>query len=877
MARFVYSLSGLDWQLRGYWPWVPIKDRSMETGQELIGVTDWMPATVPGGVHYDLYRAGWIEHPYYELNSLKCEWVENRWWVYKVCVPLPEAKGTRTELVFRGVDYEALFYLNGVFLGEHEGMYEPAVFDITSFVANDKMLTLKVVFKGVPQEMGQIGKTSLTSTQKSRFNYKWDFSTRLVNIGFWDDVQLVVHDTASLLEPAIFSNFDPNTKTGHLRFQGKILRHSDYSNKLQLRMTLHNPEGQLEHTSSLDIMEEELSFSSSITVPNPRLWWPNGYGEQPLYTFQLDLCTISGEVLDTWEHSTGIRSLTYQRNEGAPEEALPYTFVVNGRPIYIRGVNITPLDHVYGNVSLSQYDRLVYLMKRGNMNLVRVWGGGVIEKSYFYDLCDRHGILVWQEFIQSSSGIDNIPSKLPKFLKLLEQTAKSALSGRRNHVSLACWSGGNELMSAPNTPSTYEDENIAMLQSLVQEYDPSRLFLPTSASGPVEFVTTEKGVSHDVHGGWQFQGNPHHYELYGSSDNMFHSEFGVDGVATVITLTKILSPQHHYPTPMRDNVVWRHHGEWWGTFDRDTRMFGTIPDMARFSRLSQWMQAEGLRFIIEANRRRQFQQSGSVIWQLNEPWPNSSCTNLAEYFGELKGAYYAAGDAYSPLHVSLDYRKLDYTYGTPFVGRIYVHSNGIPMDGVTVVASVFGEKGSKTAEYVFNGFTEEDRSIEVGKLEFTVHEGMGSLFFIRLQLLSVDGRELTLPNEYIFGVTTETPLAAALLATGAVLETAADGDWEPGERFAGLQMMKRSFLVLNSGVTPAIHVHPYDATDAYWIDADWAYRTLMPGESMRIKVRAAVKQEGGFTAMDSSHKGKKVQAPDIVFLHLHSGEEEREV
>ena len=161
-------------------------------------------------------------------------------------------------------------------------------------------------------------------------------------------------------------------------------------------------------------------------------------------------------------------------------------------------------------------------------SLVRVWGGGLIEKDEFYDLCDENGILIWQELIQSSSGIDNKPSEQEEFLELLKKTAECAVREKRNHVSLAVYSGGNELMEAPDRPCGRENKNIAMLEEIVRRLDGRRAFLPTSASGPREFITSEKGVSHDVHGSWRYEGNPGHYVLYGESDNLFHSEFGMD-------------------------------------------------------------------------------------------------------------------------------------------------------------------------------------------------------------------------------------------------------------------------------------------------------------------------------------------------------------
>ncbi|MDG0791112.1 hypothetical protein OMP38_09690 [Cohnella ginsengisoli] len=164
------------------------------------GVTAWMPAAAPGGVQHDLYRAGYIQHPHRDLNSLSCEWVEHRWWMYRTSFPRPAHLGRKVELVCKGLDYKAHVYLNNVPLGEHEGMFVPAVFDITDIARTHETLELRILFEHAPQEQSQIGRTSLTHTQKSRFGYKWDFSARLVPLGIWDDVYLRVHEELSLGE-----------------------------------------------------------------------------------------------------------------------------------------------------------------------------------------------------------------------------------------------------------------------------------------------------------------------------------------------------------------------------------------------------------------------------------------------------------------------------------------------------------------------------------------------------------------------------------------------------------------------------------------------------------------------------------------------------
>lgn len=763
------SLSAQKWEIKGYWPYVPVKEKSMETGQTLQGVTDWIPARVPGGVHYDLWKAGLIENPYYGKNSLHCEWVENRWWMYRTTFPALmrdcDLTAQEVSLVFKGLDYEAAVFLNDEPCGEHTGMYDCFCVDLTGKIREENKLV--VIIKSAPQEMGQIGYTSLTSTQKSRFNYKWDFSTRLVNLGIWQDVVLKKQEEAELA--------DLHVDTDYTKGKGQVFISGDIRDcrkqkkgPLWVRLTLHGTE-QVCMTKLFRARTGR--FSETLIVENPALWYPNGAGKQPLYRMRAELLEEDGiedkKLLWGTEMRTGIRSLSMAHNEQEHENALPYTFVINGQKIYIKGMNITPLDHIYGNVTREQYAHLAEAMRNAGVNLVRVWGGGLIEKEEFYDLCDENGILVWQEFIQSSSGIDNKPCEDAAFLKLLKTAAAAAVREKRNHVCLAVYSGGNELMEAPDRPCGCENQNLAMLQEIVCLSDGRRPFLPTSASGPREFVSGEKKVSHDVHGNWRYEGNPGHYVLYGESDSLFHSEFGMDGTCSEKSLRKFLPEASLHPTPMSQDSFWQHHGEWWGTYYRDCSMFGPIEkkpeNLAFFTRASQYMQAEGLRFIVEADRRRAFQNSGVIIWQLNEPWPNASCTSLIDYYGETKTAYYQVKRAYEPRHISVDYRSLILVPGEKISFPVYVSNSGAAFAGTARVL-VRNAQGKLLQELELTVQAEENRSTLIGEIALRVPEE--ELLFLTA-MLETGGQNVS-ANTYLFGTCKEAVFAPLRKRKGSV-------------------------------------------------------------------------------------------------------------
>ncbi len=464
MERF--SLSGECWRLKGVAPNVPLQGNIMETGRPFRGLTPWMDCRVPGGVAPALYRTGWLEHPYFGMNSLKAEWVEHRWWMYETTLPRPELGGERIFLRFLGVDYDAFIYLNNQLLGEHVGMFEEFSHDITEIFRSSDTLTLRVLIKDAPEEVAQVGRTSDTTTQKSRFGYKWDFGTRLVNLGIWRDVLLEARERYALSEPYVSADLDGNL--GFIRCSGKVVAYCSGGETLRVEATAEL-DGIVKARETFPVANGD--FAGVLEIPQPALWYPNGRGKQPLYRVRLTL--LAGEEkLDSWQCSQGVRRLRFLQNENAPAGALPYTYEVNGEKIYIKGVNFTPLDHIYGDIPDAQYQASLEAAAAMGVNLIRVWGGGIIEDERFYDLCDRLGILVWQEFIQSSSGMDNVPSKHPEFLELLEKTARCALLRCRNHTSLAAWSGGNELMDEEGVPAGYGDRNIAMLARLCREQCP---------------------------------------------------------------------------------------------------------------------------------------------------------------------------------------------------------------------------------------------------------------------------------------------------------------------------------------------------------------------------------------------------------------------
>ncbi|MFB9834656.1 glycoside hydrolase family 2 TIM barrel-domain containing protein, partial [Actinoallomurus acaciae] len=389
-----------------------------------------------------------------------------------------------------------------------------------------------------------------------------------------------------------------------------------------------------------------------LEVPSPRRWRPNGFGEPYLYTLDTAVRDGSGRPGDERRVRVGFRDVGFVRESGGPASAPPYRLTVGGEPTDILGWNWVPADAMYGAAGEDRLRHLLTLAREAGVMMLRVWGGGLIESGTFYDLCDEYGILVWQEFAQSSSGMSSVPSADPAFVARMRAEATRIVPARRNHPSLAIWCGGNELQNADGVPLTDEESPVlAALHDVVSRLDPDRRWLPTSPSGPV-FGNTLDSVrtapeQHDVHGPWEHQGLADHYRLYDEGRGLLLSEFGVEGMSNLRAIASVV-PDARLPT--HGDPVWDHLGRWWNNEPLVRTAFDdAIGDLAAMSRASQFLQADGLRYAVEANRRRP-ESCGVLPWQLNESFPDGWCTASVDYFGEPKAAYHYVRRAYrSPL------------------------------------------------------------------------------------------------------------------------------------------------------------------------------------------------------------------------------------
>jgi beta-mannosidase len=406
--------------------------------------------------------------------------------------------------------------------------------------------------------------------------YGWDFCPRLIHQGIWRPVTLWVD--ARPREVVARASLEGGT--GVVRCDGEL--------------------------SLLDGGRVVATGSDELRIEQPELWWPNGSGEARLYTLRAGGCELA----------IGFRTV----------ELDDYRLRVNGRELPIRGWNWVPLDALHGVPRREKLEHLLGLAARANANLLRVWGGGLIETPEFYELCDRLGLLVWQEFSHSCSGIESVPSDDPEFVALMEAEARAIAPRLARHPSLAIWCGGNELDGDDSTPV------LAALRDVVRELDPERAWLPTSPLGAA-----------DEHGPWEHQGLARHNSFWDGRTSRLHSEFGVEGMTNRAALDALIAPEHRWPAD-RTNPVYEHLGAWWNNAPLVQEAFGgQIEDVETMRRASQWLQYEGLRYAVEATLRR---GAGAIPWQLNESFPNAWCTSAVDWHGVPKPAFHGVARAY---------------------------------------------------------------------------------------------------------------------------------------------------------------------------------------------------------------------------------------
>lgn len=645
--KTVYDLSKLDWTVAGWIPYEPFLVPRPEMNTDVSAETSAVPAKVPGSVQWSLREAGVIPDWNRGSNYKLCEWVENRHWSYETHIPDDWLEpGKQIRLKCLGLDYAGWVMLNGQTIGEFRGSHTPYTFDLTGRFAETGNV-LRILFDVPPRWLGQFGYTSKMREWKPRFNYSWDWTVRLVQLGIWDDVSIELWDGTEIADFRCYTDADAASSTGRLVCTGQA------AGGEVVRVLVSK--GQTEVAQQTVCVDEFNGRGVQLADLPVELWWPNLEGDQPLYDVRVDLLDASGSELDSVSRRVGFREVHWLPCEGAPAEADPWICSVNGRPIFLQGANWVPIRPNFADVTEADYRKRLNLYKDLGANILRVWGGATLERERFYDLCDELGIMVWQEFPLSSSGGDCIPPQDHEFADQAAAIARSYIPRRQHHASLIIWCGGNELINPdPHVPLDEKHPVIGAMGDAVREMDPTRRYVPTSPLGPRVSATMEeygKGVHWDVHGPWKASGDleTNWRPFWEQDDALFHAETGAPSASPVEVIRSVAGDHDPMP-PTAANPIWRQTLTWWIENDEFVREMGRGPEtLEEYVEWSQARQTKALTISVGSCKRRFPKCGGVILWMGHDCFPCAANTSIIDFNGDPKPAALALKDIWRSL------------------------------------------------------------------------------------------------------------------------------------------------------------------------------------------------------------------------------------
>ena len=631
----------------------------------------------------DLLRNKLIPEPFYRDNENKLQWIENADWEYRATIPINEKLLNRQniELVFDGLDTCAQVYLNGNLLLTSDNMFRTYRLNAKAYLkAGDNLL--RIVFtspiRGAEQIAAQDPWRPETHTQarwyirKAAYQFGWDWSPRFMTSGVWKPARLEAWDDARISDLNI-RQLDVTRESAHVLAQVEVTASVDSPAAVTVCYGLNGKELTATQTTELHVGVNHVELP--ITIDHPQLWYPSGYGSQPLYAFHAGLA-IRGETQDTSDVRTGLRSVELRRD---PDKwGRSFEFVVNGIPIFAKGANVVPFDSFPSRVPVAQIRDILQSAKDANMNIIRIWGGGYYETQEFYELCDEMGIVVWQDFMFGNPWQPGTYS----FKQNVAQEVEFQLKRLRNHPSIVLWCGNNEQENNFLQDSLHVSQ-IARLQmwqdyltvfsgiipTLVARYDPAAAYWPSSPSGDYEetkamnYRALENG---DDVGGNEESGDTHDYSVWTSSTLLpkvpfsseedrhyrFVSEYGFQSMPEMRTIDSFTLPQDRTSTSTPVMTVHQKDPAGYATMlDYIRQYYGQPKDFSSLVYASQVVQAEFIKVVAEHLRRDMPRTMGSIFWQLNDCWPVVSPSSI-DYYGRWKALQYYARRFYSPLLVS---------------------------------------------------------------------------------------------------------------------------------------------------------------------------------------------------------------------------------
>lgn len=632
------------------------------------GTHEWLPASVPGGVHTDLLALDKIPDPFVGDNELRVMWVAESDWEYRRTFSVDAAllEQPNLHLVCDGLDTVADVYLNGVYLGHAENMFRRWAWDVKPHLKageNEVRIYFTSPVRFVTEKQAQLPLTGGGDIpggphlRKAACQWGWDWGPKLPPISIWKDIRLEGF-AARLADVHLRQRVQPDRAVIFARVTAEAL---DPQAELSAEITVTGPGGETFHASeTLYTFEPGAPPANevSLEIPHPQLWWPNGYGDQPLYKVGVRL-KRSQSVLDQRTYTVGLRTIELRQQ---PDQwGREFVFYVNGVRLFAKGANWIPADSFPTRVTPERMEGLIRVAAGAHMNMLRVWGGGFYPDDAFFDLCDRYGLLVWHDFM-FACGI--YPADAGFFENVRAEITEN-VRRTRHHTCLALWCGNNEMEQGWcdwgwNKPEESLNQRLKdgydrmfhhMLPELLQTEDPDRAYIPSSATSLIPFEDPNGQVQGDCHY-WEVWHGRKPFTAYRETFPRFMSEFGFQSLPPLATIATYAKPQDWN---MTSYIMEHHQRSWVGNglmLAQMTETFRMPRDFESLVYLSMVLQAEGIRYGVEHWRRNRNRVSGTLIWQLNDCWPVASWSSV-DYFGRWKALHYAIRRFYAPLLLSV--------------------------------------------------------------------------------------------------------------------------------------------------------------------------------------------------------------------------------
>ena len=643
-------------------------------------LTNWYPATVPGVVHTDLLQNKIIEDPFFRLNERGLQWIDKEDWVYETCFTLAAdmMRKENMELVFEGLDTYADVYLNDECILKADNMFRRWSIPIRQYIREENNI-LKVYFHSpvkidVPkwdalpyqypasndqsENGGLFNKKISIFARKAGYHYGWDWGPRLVTSGIWRPVYIRAWSDLRINDVFIEQK---EVGAGRAVIAGHVELDADKDMNGVLVTITDEVTGRVLGEWQADLKRGTNRVTVDFVLHKPKLWWSNGLGEPFLYRFRTDIIA-GGELLDSKTERVGIRSLKVVHQPD--KDGHTFYIELNGRPVFAKGANYIPSDNFLPRVTPENYKRTILDAAGVNMNMLRVWGGGIYENDVFYDLCDEHGIMIWQDFMFACSMY---PAE-GALLDNIHQEAVDNVKRLRNHACIALWCGNNECQDAwlgwgwkreierqnkeyaDKIWAQYRQQYHVTLPGVVREYAPGTFYWPSS---PFAFEGEMSGTTDGDRHYWSVWHGKAPISDYDSEKSRFFSEYGFQ------SFPEFESVKRYAPYPedwdIRSEVMMSHQrGGDHANGLIETYLLNEYKkprDFRAFLYINHVLQGDAIKTAIESHRRQMPYNMGTLFWQHNDCWPVASWASR-DYYGRWKAQHYYTRKAYDDILIS---------------------------------------------------------------------------------------------------------------------------------------------------------------------------------------------------------------------------------